>query len=135
MLNYPVSKSTSTVTATATTTSVSVSGDSQPELSIDRHQQGSFTGLTTTVHTTESRYIPAAERYAQLRLSDEISASHLQIDPFEALATHQTVSLNHDAQEQSASFLSLPYELHHRRPMMLTPLWSLKNPNLEVVKI
>ena len=109
MRNYRVSKSTSS--ATATTTSVSVSGDSQPESSIDRHQQGSFAGLSTIVHTPESRYIPAAERYAQLRLSAEISASQLQIDPFEALATHQTVSLNHDAQEQSASFISLPYEL------------------------
>ena len=108
MLSYRVSESTST--ATATNTSVSFSGDSQPESAIDRHQQGSFVGLSTTVHTPELRYIPAAERYAQLRLSAEISASQLQIDPFEALAAYQTVSLNHDAQEQSASFLSLPYE-------------------------
>ena len=85
MLNYRVSKSIST--ATTTTTSVSVSGDSQPELAIDRHQQGSFAGLSTTVHTPESTYIPTAEGYAWLRLTDEISASQLQIDPFEELAT------------------------------------------------
>ena len=108
MLNYRVSKSTST--ATATTTSVSISGDSQPESAIDRHQQGSFVGLSTTVHTPELRYIPATEPYAWLRLADEISASQLQIDPFEELATYQTVSLYDDAQEVSASFLSMPYE-------------------------
>ena len=109
MPSYRISKSSST--ATATTTSVFVSGDSQPESAIDRHRQGSFVGLSTTFHTLESRYIPAAEGYAQLGLSAEISTSQLTIDPFEALATHQTVSLNHDTQEQSASFLSLPYDL------------------------
>ena len=108
MLNYCVSKSIST--ATATTTSVSVSGDSQPESAIERHQQGSFVGLSTTDHTLELRYIPAAEPCALLRLVDEISTSQLQIDPFEELASYQTVSLYDDAQELSASFLSLPFE-------------------------
>ena len=108
MLSYRVSKSTSTVTAT--TTSVSVSGDSQPESSIDRHQQCSFVDLSTTVHTPESMYTPAADRCAGLRLSAEVSAPQLQIDPFEELATYQTVSLYDDAQELYASFLSLPYE-------------------------
>ena len=103
MRSYRVSKSTSTATAT----SVSVFGDSQPESAIDRHQQGSFVGLSTTVHTPESRYITAAERYAELRLLTEISASQPQRDPFEVLATYQTVSLNNDAQEQSAGFFSL----------------------------
>ena len=105
---YYLSKSTST--ATATTASVSVSGDSQPESAIDRHQQGSFVGLSTAVHTLESTHIPAAERYAGLRLLAEISTSQLQIDPFEALATYQTVSLNNEAQGQSASSLSLSDE-------------------------
>ena len=108
MPSYRVFKSTST--ATATTPSVSVSGSSQPESAIDRHQQGSFAGLSTTVHITESRQIPAVGRYARQRLSAEISAPRLQIDPFKALATYQTVSLNDDAQEQSASVLSLPDE-------------------------
>ena len=103
---YYSSKSTST----ATTTSVSVSAGSQPESSVERHQQGSFVGLSTAVHTPDSKYIPAAEPYAWLRLADEISASQLQIDPFEELATYQTVSLYDDAQELSAGFLSLPYE-------------------------
>ena len=100
---YYLSKSTSTVT----TTTATLSGGSQAESAIDRHQQGSFVGLSTTVHTPKSTHIPAAERYAWLRLLAEISDSQLQIDPFEALATYQTVSLNDDAQEQSASSLSL----------------------------
>ena len=108
MPRYRVSNSATT--ATATSTSVSVSGGFQPESAIDRHQQGSFAGLSTTVHTPESTYIPAAEPYAWLRLADEISTSQLQIDPFEELASYQTVSLYDDAQELSASFLSLPHE-------------------------
>ena len=97
-------------TSTASATSVTACGDSQPELAIEQHQQGSFNGLSTTVHTLESTHIPAAERYAGLRLLAEISASQLKIDPFEALAAYQTVSVNNSAQEQSASSLSLPDE-------------------------
>ena len=106
MRSYRVSKSTST----AAITSVSVCGGSQPESAINQHQQGTFVGLSTTVHTPEVRQIPAAERYAGLRLLAEISTSQLQINPFEALATYQTVSLHDDAQEQSASSLSLSDE-------------------------
>ena len=105
---YYLSKSTSTVTATTTT--ATLSGGSQAESAIDRPQEGSFVGLSTTVHTPESTHIPAVERYAWLRLLAEISDSQLQIDPFEALATYQTASLNDDAQEQSASSLSLSDE-------------------------
>ena len=104
MPRYRVSNSAST--ATATTTSVSVSGGFQPESAIDRHQQGSFADLSTTAHTPESRHLPAAEQYIRPRLADKISASQLQIDPFKALATYQTVSLGDDVQEQSASSLS-----------------------------
>ena len=108
MRSYRVTKSTSTATATAT--SVSVFGGSQPESATGRHQQGSFVGLSTTVHTPEATHIPAAEPYAGLKLLAEISASQLQIDPFEALTNYQTVSLNDDAQGQSASSLSLSDE-------------------------
>ena len=97
-------------TSTASATSVTACGDSQPELAIEQHQQGSFDGLSTTVHTPESTYIPTAERYTGLRLLAEISAAQLQIDPFEALAAYQTVSVKNSAQEQSASSLSLPDE-------------------------
>ena len=104
MCSYRVS------TSTASATSVTACGDSQPALAIEQHQQGSFNGLSTTVHTPESTCIPTAERYSGLRLLAEISAAQLQIDPFEALATYQTVSLNNSAREQSASSLSLPDE-------------------------
>ena len=113
MRSYRASKSKSTSTAISTSTSaatiVAASGDSQPELAIEQQQQGSFVGLSTTVHTPESTYIPilADDRDAGLRLLAEISASQPQIDPFQALATYQTVSLNDNAQEQSASSLSL----------------------------
>ena len=106
MRSYRVSKSTSIITAT--TTSVSVSGGSQPELLAGQRQQGSFAGLSTTVHTPESTYIPAAERYAGLRLLAEVST--LQADPFVALATQQAVTFDDEVQEQSASSLSLPDE-------------------------
>ena len=108
MRSYRVSKSTSTVTAT--TTNVSVSGGSQPESAINRYQQGSFVNLSTTVHTPESGFIPAADRYAGLRVLAEICSSRVHVDPFEALATYQTVSVNDGAQEQSACSLSLPDE-------------------------
>ena len=129
MRSYRVSKSTSSATAT----SVSVFGDSQPESAIDRHQQGSFVGLSTTVHTPESRYITAAERYAELRLLTEISASQPQRDPFEVLAAYQTVSLNNDAQEQSAGFFLLPDEsLLSNEPSLATddanPIMEFEEP-------
>ena len=108
MHRFNVTKSTSTTTAT--TTNVTISRVSQPELAIERHQQASFVGLSTTVHTPESRYIPAADRYAGLRVLAEICTSRVHVDPFEALATYQTVSLGDDVQEQSASSLSLSDE-------------------------
>ena len=112
MRSYRVSKSTSTSTstATATTASVTVSGSSQPESAIERHRQGSFTGLpTTTVHTPESTHIPVTEQpFAGLRLLAEVSTS--QADPFEAFATHRTITFDDEDQEQSAGSLSLPDE-------------------------
>ena len=114
MRNYRASKSTSTATSTSTSaaTIVTASVDSQPELATEQQQQGSFVGLSTTVNTPESTYIPILvdDRDAGLRLLAEISASQPQIDPFQALATYQTVSLNDNAQEQSASSLPLPDE-------------------------
>ena len=108
MRSYRVSESTST--ATATTASVTVSGSSQPESAIERHRQGSFTGLpTTTVHTPESTHIPVTEQpFAGLRLLAEVSTS--QADPFEAFATHRTITFDDEDQEQSAGSLSLPDE-------------------------
>ena len=106
MRSYRVSKSTATVTAT--TISVTASGVSQPELAAGQHQQGSFAGLSTTVHTPESTHIPVAEQpLANLRLLAEVGSS--QLDPFEALTTHRPITFDDD-HEQSASSLSLPDE-------------------------
>ena len=91
-----VSNSTSTATGTNTTTTVAVSGASQPESTAGQRQQGSFVGLSTTVHMPESTLIPEADwQFSGLRLLAEVSTS--QIDPFEALATHQSVSFDDEA--------------------------------------
>ena len=108
MNRFNVTKSTSA--ATATTTRVIVSEVSQPDLAEGQHQQGSFVGRSTTVHTPESTYVQAADRDAGLKLLAEISALQPQIDPFQALATYQTVSLAENVQEQSARSLSLSDE-------------------------
>ena len=107
MHSYRVSESTST--ATATTASVTVSGGSQPESAIEPLHQGSFAGLpTTTVQTPESTHIPVAEQpFARLRLLAEASTS--QADPFEAFATHRTVTFDDEDLEQSASSLGLRF--------------------------
>ena len=102
MHSFNVSKSTSTVTAR--TTSVTVSGVSQPELAAGQHQQGSFVGLPTTVHTPESTLKPATYyQQDELGLLSDTSVSDIsssQVDPFEILATHQTVTFEDQGQEQ-----------------------------------
>ena len=105
MHSYRVSESAST--ATATTASVTVSGGSQPESAIERHHQGSFAGLPTTIaHTPESTLIPVAEQpFARLRLLAEASTS--QADPFEAFSTRRTITFDDKDQEQSTGSLSL----------------------------
>ena len=91
-----VSNSTSTVTvatSASTTTTVTVSRVSQPKSAAGQHQQGSFLGLSTTLHTRESRQIPTDyPQQAGLRLLAEVSTS--QINPFEAIATFQTLTFD-----------------------------------------
>ena len=104
-----ISKSSS-----ATSTSTINSGDSQPESTAGEGQQGSFAGISTTIHTPESAYIPAADQqFAGLRLLAEVSTSRLPIDPFEALATYQndTFDDENDHQQQPDDSLSLSNEL------------------------
>ena len=91
--------------STITTTSVTSSGASQSELVTGQPPQGSFLGLPTTFHAPESRHIPSDyQQYAGLRLLSEISTS--QINPFEALATHQIVTFDDDDHEQSDNSVS-----------------------------
>ena len=96
MYSPHVSNSTSTVnvtTSASTTTTVTVSRVSQPKSAAGQHQPGSFVGLSTTLHTRESRQIPTDyPQQAGLRLLAEVSTS--QINPFEAIATFQTLTFD-----------------------------------------
>ena len=101
-----VSKSSSTATATtastSTTTTVAVSGFSQPESAAGKSPQGAFVGLSTTAHTPESTRISSTYyQQDELRLLSDTSAS--LVNPFEALAAHQTVTLDDDDQGEFAS--------------------------------
>ena len=108
MHSYRISTSTAT-SASIATSSISSSGVSQPESATGQRPQGAFVGLSTTAHTPESTHIPAAGRpFTQLQLLAEVSTSQLQVDPFEALAAHQTVTFddNNEYQEQTYTSLS-----------------------------
>ena len=86
-----VSKSSS-----ATSKSKMTSGVSQPESAAGQRQQGSFVDLSKSAHMPESTLIPEADwQFSGLRLLAEVSTS--QIDPFKALATHQSVSFDDEA--------------------------------------
>ena len=98
----------SSSTASATGTSVTASRVSQPELAAGQRQQGSFVGLSTTIHTPESALIPATyHQQDELGLVSETSIT--QIAPFEA-ATHPAVTFDDDHQGRSASSLSFSNE-------------------------
>ena len=88
---HSVSESLSAIAAIITASiSTMTSRVSQPELAAWQRPQGSFVDLSKTVHTLESMHIPEADKqFSGLRLLANVSTS--QIDPFEALATHQTV--------------------------------------------
>ena len=105
-----VSESSSATTTTHTaSTSVITSGVSQPESAAGQRQQGSYVGISTTSNTPKSIQIPTDyQQQAALRVLAEVSTS--QINSFEALATHQTVTFDDDDQGQSASPLSLANE-------------------------
>ena len=95
----------SSSTASAASTSVTASGISQLEPATVQCLRGSFVVRSTTAHTPESTHISAAEQqFARLRLLAEASllleASASQYNPFQALATHQTVTFNDEYQQQ-----------------------------------
>ena len=85
-----------TNTANTASTSTMTSGTSQSGSAARQNQQGSFVDLSITVHTPESTQIPEADQqFSGLRLLVDVSIS--QINPFEALATHQTVTFDDEA--------------------------------------
>ena len=117
MHNFSISKTYSATTInTAASTNTITSGSSQLGTLAGQHSRGSFVGLSTIVQTPESPLIPATY-YQQdeprllpdKRLLSYINAS--QVDPFKALATHQTVAIEDRSQEQEqlGEFL-LPFD-------------------------
>ena len=108
-----VSKSSSAAIATITTgTSTMTSRVSQPELAAGQRQQGSCVGISTTIDTPESMQIAASYHQQDgLRLLAEVSTS--QINPFEALAKHQTVTFDDEAVTTGiAGVPNLPSDQH-----------------------
>ena len=111
-----IPKSSSTSIASAASTSVTASGVSQLESATVQCLRGSFVGRSTTAHTPpESTHISAAEQhFAGLRLLAEASllleASASQCNPFQALATHQTVTFDDEYQQQPDDSLLLSNE-------------------------
>ena len=94
---HNVSESSSAKAATITaSTSTMTSRFFQPELAAWQRPQGSFVDLSKTLHTLESTHIPEADKqFSGLRLLANVSTS--QLDPFEALATHQTAIFDDEA--------------------------------------
>ena len=88
--------SSAATTTTNASTSAITSGVPQPESTAGQRLQAPFIRLSTAVHTPESMQIPTNyQQQARLRLLAEVSTS--QINPFEALATHQTVTYDDEA--------------------------------------
>ena len=86
----------SSPTVSAKDTSVTASRDSQLELAAGQRQQGSFLSLSTTAYTPESTRISATYyQQDELRLLSDISSP--QVNPFELLATHPTVTFDDEA--------------------------------------
>ena len=110
-----VSKSSSATTTThPASTSTMTSGVSQSKLAAEQRQQGSFVGLSTTVHTPEPTPIPATDyQQDELRPLSDISVpdiSSSQTNSFEPLATYITATFDGDHQGRSTSSFSLSNE-------------------------
>ena len=113
---YSFSESSSATTTTHTaSTSTMTSWVSQPESAARQRQQGSFVDLSkTVVYMPESTRIPVTEHpFTELKLLAEVSTSQIEVDPFEALATHQTATLDDEAVLTGiAGFPNLPSDQH-----------------------
>ena len=96
----------------ATGTSSITLRDSQPESAAEQRQQGSFVGMSTTVHTPESTHIPSNyQQHEGLRLLADVTTS--LVDPFDALASHRTIAFDKEDEYQkqpddSSSFSNEP---------------------------
>ena len=102
--------------SSAAITNTTISGNSHLGTAAGQQPRASFVGLPTTTHMPESTLIPATynQQYEQrplfdTRLMSDINTS--QVDPFELLATYQTVTCEDlgQKQEQSDEF-TLPFD-------------------------
>ena len=112
--SFSESSSATTTTHTASTSTM-ISWVSQPESAARQRQQGTFVDLSkTVVYMPESTHIPVTEHpFTELRLLAEVSTSQIEVDPFEALATHQTATLDDKAVLTGiAGFPNLPSDQH-----------------------
>ena len=94
---YSVCKSSSAAATTTNASTITITfGNSQPEPVTEQRPRSPSVGLSTPLHTPESRQIPTDyPQFSGLRLLAEVSTS--QINPFAALATHQTVTFEDEA--------------------------------------
>ena len=111
MHNFSVSNSFPAASTTASI-STTTSQDSQLGTADGQHPRGSFMGLLTTPYTPAefTQILSTYYQQDELRLLSYIHVSDMgasQTNPFEVLATHQTVTFGDDDQGQSASPLSL----------------------------
>ena len=122
----------------ATGTSSITLRDSQPESAAEQRQQGSFVGMSTTVHTPESTHIPSNyQQHEGLRLLADVTTS--LVDPFDALASHRTIAFDEEDEYQeqpddSSSFSNEPSQPAEDTTIRTTPpLFSPKDESLPLI--
>ena len=111
-----LSKSTSaaTATSTSTTTSVIASGVAQEAR---QRQQGSFAGMSTTVHSPQSTHISAAEQpFAGLK-----SVPHRSILSQHLLHTELSISMMVTNTKNNLKILYHALIRHHSQPKIPPP--------------
>ena len=118
------SRVTKSSSATSTST-ITFLGNSQPESAVGQRPQGSFVGMSTTVHTPESTHIPSNyQQHAGLRLLADVTIS--QMNPFDALASHRTIAFDEEDEYQkqpddSSLFYHEPSQLVEDTTTRTTP--------------
>ena len=115
---HSISKSSSAATTIFTASTITMTSRvPQPELAAGQRQQGSFADLSKTLHSPEPTLIPAIYyQQDELGLLSGISVSDIscsQVDPFEILATHQSVTFedqNQFQEQEQPDEFPLPFD-------------------------
>ena len=96
----------------AASVSTITSGNSQPAPAALVPPRGSFFGLQTTVHTLKSTHIPSDyQRHVGLRLLADVSTS--QVNPFDALASHRTITFDEEDNTRNNRMILHRYQMNH----------------------